>query len=63
MAQARATLLLPSARRFGAQAEISGTGVTVRGGALRGIRIDAAQIPDLIPVLAVTLAALALRLG
>lgn len=43
-------------RRFGAQAEISGTGVTVRGGALRGIRIDAAQIPDLIPVLAVTAA-------
>ena len=52
----KAGLIESILRRFGAQAEISGTGVTVRGGALRGIRIDAAQIPDLIPVLAVTAA-------
>lgn len=39
-------------RRFGAAAEERGDAVTVGGRALRGIRIDAAQIPDLVPVLA-----------
>lgn len=39
-------------RRFGAQVEIDADTVTVSGGALRGIEIDAAQIPDLVPVLA-----------
>lgn len=43
-------------RRFGAQVEEQGGCVLVRRGALHGIRIDAAQIPDLVPVLAVTAA-------
>ena len=41
-------------RRFGAQIEEQTDCVLVRRGALRGIRIDAAQIPDLVPALAVT---------
>lgn len=43
-------------RRFGAQIEEQTDCVLVRRGALRGIRIDAAQIPDLVPALAVTAA-------
>ena len=43
-------------RRFGAQVEEQADCVLVRRGALRGIRIDAAQIPDLVPALAVTAA-------
>ena len=43
-------------RRFGAQVEVQEDGALVRRGTLRGIRIDAAQIPDLIPALAVTAA-------
>ena len=43
-------------RRFGAQVEAHEDGVLVRHGTLRGIRIDAAQIPDLVPALAVTAA-------
>ena len=39
--------------RFGARVERSESRVTVRCGALRGITIDAAPIPDLIPVLSV----------
>lgn len=40
-------------RRFGADVTCSGDEFTVRGGApLRGIGIDASQIPDLVPVLA-----------
>ena len=39
-------------RRFGAAVD----GSTVSGGTLRGIDIDAAQIPDLVPTLAVTAA-------
>ena len=44
-------------RRFGARTETSENAVTVLPGALRGIEIDARDIPDLVPVLAVTAAA------
>jgi 3-phosphoshikimate 1-carboxyvinyltransferase len=40
-------------RRFGAQVRADAEGVLVRRGQLRGIHIDAAPIPDLIPVLSV----------
>jgi len=40
-------------RRFGASVQTDETSVTVSRGALRGISIDAAQIPDLVPALAV----------
>lgn len=40
-------------RRFGAVVEPRPEGVTVRGGSLFGIEIDAGNIPDLVPVLAV----------
>jgi 3-phosphoshikimate 1-carboxyvinyltransferase len=43
--------------RFGARVEMSGRSVTVYGGKLRGIDIDARDIPDLVPVLAVAAAA------
>ena len=46
--------MLALLRRFGAQVEVQEDGALVR--TLRGIRIDAAQIPDLIPALAVTAA-------
>lgn len=39
-------------RRFGAEVTQEADCVCVRKGALHGIRIDAAQIPDLVPVLA-----------
>ena len=45
-------------RRFGADVQETADAVTVRRGALHGITIDAAPIPDLIPVLSV-IAALA----
>lgn len=38
--------------RFGADVSVSQSAVTVRRGALRGITVDAAPIPDLIPVVA-----------
>ena len=44
-------------RRFGAEVEPLCGGARVRRGALRAIEIDAAQIPDLVPVLGVTAAA------
>ena len=47
----RAVLELLS--RFGAQLQIGEDGISVRKGALHGIEIDAAPIPDLIPVLSV----------
>ena len=47
----RAVLELLS--RFGAELQIGEDGILVRKGALRGIEIDAAPIPDLIPVLSV----------
>ena len=43
-------------RRFGADVRETQDAVTVRRGALRGIPIDAAPIPDLIPVLSVVAA-------
>lgn len=39
--------------RFGAQVTVGGDAVTVRGGDLRGCVIDAADIPDLVPILSV----------
>lgn len=39
-------------QRFGAHVECSSDAVTVRGGRLHGIEINAADIPDLVPVLA-----------
>ena len=44
-------------REFGAELTEGPEGITVRRGPLRGIRIDAAQIPDLIPALSVLAAA------
>lgn len=40
-------------RRFGAKTELADEGIRVLPGALCGIEIDAAQIPDMVPVLAV----------
>lgn len=40
-------------RRFGAEITVSGSSVTARKSALKGITIDASQIPDLVPILAV----------
>lgn len=40
-------------RRFGADVSVRRNEVSVRKGALRGIEIDASDIPDLVPVLAV----------
>jgi len=45
--------ILETLERFGAQTEQSGTSATVSGGKLRGIEIDARDIPDLVPILAV----------
>ena len=45
--------------RFGARTETSGGSYTVSPGVLRPLDIDAAAIPDLVPVLAVTAAAAA----
>lgn len=43
-------------RRFGADISINGNSVTVKPAPLHGIEIDAGQIPDLVPILAVTAA-------
>ena len=43
--------------RFGAHIEASDSSVTVSGGNLRGVEIDARDIPDLVPILAVVAAA------
>ena len=43
--------------RFGAEVHSSADAVIVAGGALRGVEIDARDIPDLVPVLAVVAAA------
>ena len=43
-------------RRFGAEVRQEESWVQVRRGTLRGLEIDAADIPDLVPVLAVTAA-------
>ncbi len=39
-------------KRFGADITVSQSGIVCRRGALRGIEIDATQIPDLVPILA-----------
>ncbi len=44
-------------RRFGAQVSVKGSGVYVRQGRLRGQTVDAAAIPDLVPILSVLAAA------
>jgi 3-phosphoshikimate 1-carboxyvinyltransferase len=44
-------------RRFGARVEENGSTVTVFGGPLRGTDVDARDIPDLVPILAVVAAA------
>lgn len=44
-------------RRFGAEVERRGSEVTVRKGQLTGCDIDAAEIPDLVPILSVVAAA------
>ena len=44
-------------RRFGAQVRVKDDEIFVRGGTLHGCEIDAAPIPDLIPVLSVVAAA------
>ena len=44
-------------RQFGAEACEMPEGIAVRKGALRGIELDAAQNPDLVPVLSVVAAA------
>lgn len=41
-------------KRFGADVKIYENSVTVKPGKLKGIEIDARQIPDLVPILAVT---------
>ncbi|WP_283609494.1 3-phosphoshikimate 1-carboxyvinyltransferase [Faecalispora anaeroviscerum] len=43
-------------QRFGARIDWQGDVLTVSGAPLRGIEIDAAQIPDLVPILAATAA-------
>jgi 3-phosphoshikimate 1-carboxyvinyltransferase len=43
-------------RRFGADIHLADTSVTVKKSELKGIIIDASQIPDLVPILAVTAA-------
>ena len=45
--------------RFGARVEASGDSVTVTPAPLRGLEIDARQIPDLVPILAVVATAAA----
>lgn len=40
-------------RDMGADVTIGPNGITVKGGSLHGITIDAAQIPDMVPILAV----------
>ena len=49
--------ILEILRRFGARVEQAGDAVTTQGGALQGIEIDAHDIPDLVPALAVVAAA------
>jgi len=49
--------ILALLERFGAEIIRGETGITVRRSALRGCRIDASQIPDLVPVLSTVAAA------
>ena len=43
-------------KEFGADVTVTPNSITVTGGDLKGISIDATQIPDLVPILAVTAA-------
>lgn len=45
--------ILDLLRQMGAEVSVTDDGILVRGGALRGITIDASQIPDMVPILAV----------
>ena len=47
-------MILDILTRFGARVELNGSSVTVSGGKLQGIEIDARDIPDIVPILAVT---------
>ena len=49
--------VLPILREFGAEISEGPEGVTVRRGRLQGVRLDASQIPDLVPALSVLAAA------
>lgn len=51
--------ILTILRRFGARVETDGGTVSVRKGELRGVSLDAADIPDLVPVLSVVAGAAA----
>lgn len=48
--------ILPLLERFGAQITVDGDSVTAKGGKLKGCKIDASQIPDLVPILSVAAA-------
>lgn len=47
----------PLLERFGARVRVTGRGITVSRGELRGVDLDLRQIPDLLPALAVVAAA------
>ena len=49
--------ILAILRRFGAHLDETEEGIRVRGGDLRGISLDARDIPDLVPIVAVVAAA------
>jgi len=48
--------ILEILKRFGAQVDADNSAVTVTGGNLKGLEIDAQDIPDLVPILAVVAA-------
>jgi 3-phosphoshikimate 1-carboxyvinyltransferase len=48
--------ILSILRRFGAEVQCSGDSVTVRGGNLKGIELDASNVPDLVPVVSIVAA-------
>lgn len=48
--------ILPILERFGAKITIGEDSVTAKGGKLKGCKIDASQIPDLVPILSVAAA-------
>lgn len=49
--------ILSILRQFGAQVQCSGDAITVSGGNLQGIVLDASDVPDLVPVVSVVAAA------
>ena len=48
--------IIPLLKQFGADISVNNNGITVKKSKLNGITIDASQIPDLVPILAVTAA-------